>query len=203
MYKYNFVFLHIPQHVPQVPSLNSVVWCSAWLRRHEIFACSSWKPSSSHRQRMRMHHAFLSPGLKRRFSAQACCLRGRLPAHSPRVVTPALLCTVLCAWGTSGECKCCQSRDEGSRCWWWCQGKATPVFIFQSCVTIPWCWGNKVLAEKSLSFLQYSSVDTKTSLQRCLNKKCFILWKCMPRVPPVPCHVNSDCIHTTGENLQD
>lgn len=159
-----------------MPSLNSVVlvteWGSAWVRRRQILACSSWRPGSPCRPGVRISCASLYPDPKWRFSAHACCLACRFPAYSWMAVPPALpaRCTIP---GTSrglrqpGECKYHQSRDTNHRCWWWCQGKATLVCICQWVTLVLFPVIKKKLAEHS--FLQYHSVDTQTLLQRCLN----------------------------------
>lgn len=207
MYRCNFVFPHTPQHVPQASSLNSVVWCSAWLRRHEIFACCSRKPSSSHRQRMRAHHAFLSPDPKRRFPTQACCLRADCQLSPWGLWLPH--CSAQhCVPGEHQNS--CSNTESASAARVEMKGQVLRMVSLESyfCLHLPvslllFPGVNMEVGKNPLSFLQYSSVDTKTSLQRCLNKKCFILWKCMSRVPPLSSHVNSDCIHITCENLQD
>lgn len=172
-----------------------MVWCSAWLRRHEIFACSSWKPSSSHRQRV--HHAFLSPGPRRRFLPRPAA-SGTDFQLSPGELG-LLHCSAQCSvpgWHQNS----CSSMESASAarskmrvvgCWRWCHCKATLVCIFQSV-----CYCSLMLTrswQKSQSYFCSRSVDTKMSLQRCLNKKRFILWKCFilrkctSRVPCVSC----------------
>lgn len=155
-----------------MPSLNSAVlvteWGCAWIRRHQILACSCWRPGSPYRPRMRMSHESLYPDPKWRYSAHTCCLSCRLPAHSRRAVPPALpaWCTLP---GEEPVAAVAWNRGGGHRCWWWWQGKATLLYICQSVTLLLFPVIKKKLAENSLSFLRYCSVDTQTLLQRCLN----------------------------------